>query len=62
VEGAANEDGRSPSIWDTFAHAGSFLHSSFSLIPISLKIPYKKIKIKKIYILNIILIFYYCTV
>ncbi|XP_021911961.1 beta-glucosidase 11-like isoform X2 [Carica papaya] len=22
VEGAANEDGRSPSIWDTFAHAG----------------------------------------
>lgn len=24
VEGAANEDGRSPSIWDTFAHAGKF--------------------------------------
>ncbi|KAK7270206.1 hypothetical protein RIF29_23182 [Crotalaria pallida] len=23
VEGAANEDGRTPSIWDTFAHAGS---------------------------------------
>jgi beta-glucosidase len=22
VEGAANEDGRTPSIWDTFAHAG----------------------------------------
>ncbi|KAE9611061.1 putative beta-glucosidase [Lupinus albus] len=23
VEGAANEDGRKPSIWDTFAHAGN---------------------------------------
>ena len=23
VEGAANEDGRTPSIWDTFAHAGT---------------------------------------
>ncbi|XP_024043342.1 beta-glucosidase 11-like [Citrus clementina] len=23
VEGAANEDGRTPSIWDTFAHAGN---------------------------------------
>ncbi|WJX51304.1 60S ribosomal protein L30 [Trifolium repens] len=25
VEGAANEDGRTPSIWDTFAHAGHYL-------------------------------------
>ncbi|KAG5063225.1 hypothetical protein JHK85_004408 [Glycine max] len=25
VEGAANEDGRTPSIWDTFAHSGQFL-------------------------------------
>ncbi|KDO67904.1 hypothetical protein CISIN_1g0095581mg, partial [Citrus sinensis] len=25
VEGAANEDGRTPSIWDTFAHAGNVL-------------------------------------
>ncbi|CAK8572793.1 unnamed protein product [Lathyrus sativus] len=27
VEGAANEDGRTPSIWDTFAHAGSVITS-----------------------------------
>lgn len=25
VEGAANEDGRSPSIWDTFTHEGQIL-------------------------------------
>ncbi|KAK7392318.1 hypothetical protein VNO78_20752 [Psophocarpus tetragonolobus] len=25
VEGAANQDGRTPSIWDTFAHSGQFL-------------------------------------
>jgi len=23
VEGAANKDGRKPSIWDTFSHAGN---------------------------------------
>lgn len=27
VEGAANEDGRTPSIWDTFAYAGSVITS-----------------------------------
>lgn len=26
VEGAADEDGRTPSIWDTFAHAGSLIN------------------------------------
>ena len=32
VEGAANEDGRTPSIWDTFAHAaGSFFGPCFFL-------------------------------
>lgn len=31
VEGAANEDGRTPSVWDTFAHQGQFLSSSFFL-------------------------------
>lgn len=30
VEGAANQDGRTPSIWDTFAHAGHLLSSSFA--------------------------------
>lgn len=25
VEGAADKDGRTPSIWDTFAHAGKFI-------------------------------------
>ncbi|WVY98834.1 hypothetical protein V8G54_030985 [Vigna mungo] len=39
IEGAANEEGRSLSIWDTFAHAGSFpslfiLSSPPSFLPI----------------------------
>lgn len=39
VEGAAYEDGRTPSIWDTFAYAGSFLLSHFlSVITIILSI------------------------
>ena len=25
VEGAANQDGRSPSTWDTYVHSGQFL-------------------------------------
>lgn len=28
VEGAADEDGRTPSIWDTFAHAGMYTDKS----------------------------------
>ena len=31
VEGAENEEGRTPSIWDTFAHEGRTSYSSFPL-------------------------------
>ena len=30
VERAATEDGRKPSIWDTFAHAGKYISSKYS--------------------------------
>ncbi|KAE9611072.1 putative beta-glucosidase [Lupinus albus] len=32
VEGAANEDGRKPSIWDTFAHAGNGIQAHVTLV------------------------------
>lgn len=55
VEGAANQDGRKPSIWDTFSHAGNgivlclhiqsiliFNKEFFILLFIQIKIEYVK--------------------
>lgn len=42
VEGAANEDGRTPSIWDTFAHAGLCLIFLFICLTIIILFHFQK--------------------